>query len=167
MKRLLLIFLACALFAQFGKIEGQSIINARPFHRAVATAAPGANMVSNGTFDNGDDWTLSSSYTIAGGVLVFDNVTPATAVQTDGQMVTPLSVETDYTVSFDIISGTGSYVVIQNAAQNVVYVAGAVRGVGSYSFNITSPDNLQGGGICIYCLDNTTFTLDNLVIVPR
>lgn len=127
----------------------------------------GTNMVSNGTFDDGTDWTLSSSFTIAGGVLVYDNVTAATATQSDAEMVTPMEVETDYRISFDIVSGTGSYVSIRNAANNVVYVAGAIRGVGSYSFDITTGNNLQGGGVMVYCLDNTAFTLDNLVIVPR
>lgn len=163
MKRLLLIFFSLLLFAS---VEGQ-IIRANPFVRAQVTAPAGSNMVSNGTFDSGTDWTLSAAYTITGGALVFNNTAPATAVQSDAEMVTPMEVETDYTISFDIIAGTGSYVSIQNAANNVIYVAGAVRGVGSYSFDITTGDNLQGGGITIYCLDNTTFTLDNLVIVPR
>jgi hypothetical protein len=161
----LLILISCLLLAVVA--QGQMIIRANPQARAQVATPAGSNMVTNGTFASGTAWTLSSSYTIAGGVLVFDNVTTATAVQSDVEMITPMETETDYTISFDIVDGTGSYVSIRNAANNVVYVAGAVRGVGSYSFDITTGDNLQGGGIMIYCLDNTTFSLDNLIIVPR
>lgn len=45
MRKLLLIFFACALFAQ---AEGQQIINARPFHRAVATERTYLTVLTDG-----------------------------------------------------------------------------------------------------------------------
>lgn len=90
----------------------------------------GANLVTNGTFDDIDDWTFVSGGDIGDGVLVLTN--DDIVSQTINVTECATSVFNYYYFEFDItyVSGTPSFV-LSDGGVNIWYSAAAV--VGSYS----------------------------------
>jgi hypothetical protein len=119
-------------------------------------AAPG-EMISNGTFDSGDDWTANAPWTIGSGVASHNNTAIEFLTQVDGDMLTSIQPNTAYTITFTVIMEEywSMHLGFMNASEQVTYVSPAYYQVPAgessktFSVNFTTPADLLGGGIAI------------------
>jgi hypothetical protein len=126
-----------------------------------------ANMVSNGTFDNTDDWTTSSEWTIAGGVATYtDGVANTNMVQAAVDMVEDMVASTAYTIEFDITIVSGNAVIrFYTADISATLIAEDSYADGHHSKGFTTGLGSEFG-IAIqgrFASDND-FSIDNIVL---
>ena len=138
---------------------------------APAVPATPTNMISNGTFDNGDDWTLTNGITITGGYLNCALVWQANVTQPAANMVQAMVPSTDYTISFDVSNSTGGgprFLVLTEASWTTL-VAEASYSDGSYSINFTTPGTIEAsaGLRLAFYNDDETGLLDNISLILR
>lgn len=139
-----------------------------------ATAsAPSANMISNGTFDSGTGWDFwegqPQGWSIAGGVATFDDINSGARLrQADADMVSPIQINTAYTIEFDIsgLTSNTADILINNYANAVGYVTWGNYGNGHHVVQFTSPADVGVGGIVFIANDTSgsSFSLDNLTL---
>lgn len=158
----------------FLQVEGQ-IIRANGFARAQVVAAS-TNMISNGTFDNGDDWATNNgaAWTIGSGYATYDyNGGNGRLYQEAAQMISATQINTAYTVKFTItkVSGTDGNpsLALVNYNGTVVYVNWTNGVEGNNTFNFTTPADIGDGGLGILfsagrdwvlTIDNVEMTAD-------
>jgi len=163
---LLSLFLTFQLNAQIfpGVIESQT----------VPAAAPGGEIITNGSLSSATAWTVSGGVTIGSGVVTFDDVTTGHLEQTEANLVTPILINTAYTLTFDVAgtSGGGLYLLISSYDSGdgaVTYKAIAEYNDGSKVVNFTTPAVINDGGFRIYfsnagdsggTIDNISLTAD-------
>lgn len=130
------------------------------------------NIISNGTFDDGSDWTAGGGWSIGSGVATFDDVTAGGLVQSDADMVSSIQTSTDYQLTFDITGGGGSgaYLLIRSANGNVQYISGfTYYAAGSYALDFTTPSDVSGGGIDFFAgtQASATYDIDNITLIQQ
>jgi len=158
----------------FFSVIAQGQIGRFPIYTAPVVVAAGCvgNMVSNGEFADGSDWTANSGWTISGGVATNnDAVSGSKLIQASADMLGELFANTNYTISFDItISSGNANINIQSAASESNYLTFTDFANGHHSVDITTPGWIGSKGICFNV--NTTdtdnaFTIDNICVVTR
>lgn len=163
MKRLIIIPLLFLTLTGWG----QFIINGSSPQRARMVVAP-SNMISNGTFDSGTAWDLSTDCTIAGGVFVYTLGAGNTySRQSDGDMVGNFETNNTYTCEFDLTSSGAAYFYFTNYAGTQIYLAPATYTTGHQSVTLTTGANIDGGGIRIVIYNDIGFTIDNLTVIKN
>jgi hypothetical protein len=126
-------------------------------------------MISNGTFDDGTDWSDNSdSWEITGGLAVYDGVANGLIYQDSASMVTPFSPETDYKITFTIDNATATrcYMFFGNGLYHR-YVAQAEYDDGTHTVYFTAPvaGTLQPNGLQIFAGNaGGAFTIDNIIV---
>jgi hypothetical protein len=146
------LFLTLSVSGQLlpGIVEGQKV-----------AAAP-TEMITNGTFDNGDHWSFAATaWSIAGGVAVFDNSGNDGLIQVSGDMASAITPNTGYVLEFDVSSAGAAYISVYSTSYQA-YVAGAGYTTGHKTINFTSPADVGSAGIMIYANNDVAFTLDNV-----
>jgi predicted oxidoreductase len=161
MKKVLIligIVLSIGLNAQVGRY---------PVSNTAHISAAPSNMVQNGTFDGGTYWDVTaSSWSIAGGVAVYDGAATQTMFQTDADLIGSMENNTNYTITFTLGRTSGAanpYMGIYNAATNATYVALQTMTIGEKNFSFTTPADVVAGGFRIFS-DTYTITIDNVVL---
>lgn len=100
---ILFMLLACAVNAQ--------VVNTSVWFAPPASADTlGPEMISNGTFTDGSDWTAAAGWTISGGVATYDDTQDGvTLSQVDADMLGSIKINTNYKLEFtlNISSGGG------------------------------------------------------------
>lgn len=127
-------------------------------------AAAAVNVISNGTFDSADDWTVSQ-ITISGGVATTVDNGIRSLTQAQADMISGMENSTAYT--FKITVSAVSYVYIQTASTNVDYVSGfSELAIGVNTLQFTSPANTvaDGGGLALVFLGTNIFTIDDIIL---
>lgn len=173
MKKLLLLIIGLLLLFS---VEGQIL----RYSNYAATTPPEEepeveNMLSNGTFEDATDWTLGTGWSISSNRLLWDHTTAESVTyQTADDMVTPITINTDYVLEFDleyydeeattiVISfgfqgGAGSYIVqaeYVSGHHTLYFTTGAWIDVGG--FQVDSPALWRGDG---FYIDNILLYLD-------
>lgn len=166
MRKILILF---GLFLTLA-VSGQSLTPGIVASSGTAAAAS-PNMLSNGTFSSGTNWTLSTGMTIAGGFLSYDDTQISTCSQTQAQMASPIVALTNYTLSFDIAISAGGTAFLQFYAtdDNATYINAASYGNGHISIDFTTPAFVSVGGLTIWCSTAASypFTISNIRLVQR
>jgi hypothetical protein len=150
-------------------LQGQ-ILKFSNYVAPVPPETPTNNMVSNGTFDSSTDWTAEANWSIGDGKATWAAVASAFLIQANGDMITPLEVNTTYDISFYITISSGNAVLrFDNAAKNATFYTPNTTGAcpnGTHTGSFTTPANLIGGGISVRASisSNTTWSIDNIVI---
>ena len=146
---------------------GQSIIRANPFYTTTVIADTlGPEMISNGTFTDGSDWTAAAGWTISGGVATYDDTQDGVSLsQVDADMLGSIKINTNYKLEFtlNISSGEGS-LQITNSSREAEYIAKTRYANGHYTLYFTSGDWISKKGIAFraYTTSSATFTLDDI-----
>lgn len=153
-----LLILCIVLFGIIG--YGQPLIG--------TTASSGGgfvgNMISNGTFDNSDGWTLDAEWSIAVGVASYDDTDDGRLQQIASSMNAPIETSTDYTLTFDITS-SGTARITFYTGLFVVLVPQASYPPDSYELNFTSPSSIGNASFSVYGVSSLqAFAIDNIVL---
>jgi len=118
------------------------------------------DFIQNGGFDNTDNWTLGSAWTISGGVLSVNGAPPGagTATQT---LDTDLLSGCDYNITFEVsnyVSGTLSVRAESQTIQNIT-------ANGSYSIDFTATADRSNINFTPTSGTNE-YTIDNVSVTP-
>jgi hypothetical protein len=128
-------------------------------------------MISNGVFTNGTDWTAGAGWTIGGGVATYDDVTNgATLSQADGDMISSITINTNYRLEFDIVvSGSQGYFGVFDSGIGNIYIAPTTYTTGHKIIDFTTPGfiDVKGIGFYAYTVSDGTFTIDNISLKKR
>jgi len=164
---ILLLFLPIGLYGQVPLVK-TSVSYAQP----VAAVYP--EMLTDVTFPDATNWTIvTTGWTITGTSADYDDVVfPAKLIQIDEDMVSSITTETDYTISFDLtIAGANrARISFYNFSTTRLYKADAwYTGSGTHSADFTSPATLDGGGFCIYPSTNSddSWSITNISLKLR
>lgn len=160
MKRIITFILFALLILP---LEGQ--IGRYPFYAATAADTLGPEMISNGTFEDDTDWTVEAAWTISGGVAAYDDVTDDSKLyQVNADMLVPISINTDYKITFTLNVSSGNCSInITNASRSVNYVAKGGKPSGDYTLYFSVGGWSGGGGIAITGYTaGASFTIDNI-----
>ena len=157
---ILFMIIACAVNAQ--------VVNTSVWFAPPASADTlGPEMISNGTFTDGSDWTAEAGWTISGGVATYDDTQDAvTLSQVDADMLGSIKINTNYKLEFtlNISSGVGD-LQITNSSCKAQYIARTLYANGHYTLYFTSGDWIDIKGIAFRAYtsgSSATFTLDNI-----
>jgi len=169
MRKILLILFAVLSVNGFSQIGSSK----SPTSTSYASGAASSNMISNGTFDDGSDWT-AVGWTIGSGYAQYDDGSGDQLTQTAANMVTPLEVSTTYDIAFDfgISAGQGIFA-LWNSDQSISYpiTLGTFTGAQwtHYETTFTTPGSIGVGGISFNGSSGSTnvYQIDNLVITPQ
>ena len=162
MKRIITFILFALLLLP---LEGQ--IGRYPFYTTTVIADTlGPEMISNGTFTDGSDWTAAAGWTISGGVATYDDTQDGvTLSQVDADMLGSIKINTKYKLEFtlNISSGGGSFQ-ITNSSCKAEYIARGFYANGHYTLYFTTGDWISIKGIAFraYTISSATFTLDDI-----
>jgi hypothetical protein len=143
------------------------MIGRGPAYTSVTTGPAdtlGSEMISNGAFDDGTDWTAGTGWSIGSGVASYDNTIAANLTQAAVDMVSNLTTTTLYRLTFNmVISSYHGHVQIKNAAGNVNFTSMGDINNGLVVIRFTTGADVAGGGFRIYAdaLVNP-FTIDNV-----
>ena len=164
MKRLFLIFASVVLFA-----TAQAQVETSTWFASSAAESGPTNILSNGTFDDGSDWTAGANWSIGGGVASYDNGGTGNISQADGDMVSSVQINTDYTVQFDVtnLSGSNGFVSFNSSDAGVSYLGSQTITNGSMSFDFSTSSSVGIGGLQVRSLDDGAWDMDNLVLFER
>lgn len=164
MKKLLFILLLLPILLQAQEIGRFPF----PWAVVVASSEP-ENMLSNGTFDNTDDWRDNyDSWEITGGVAEYDGVANGLIYQDSASMITAFSPETDYKITFTIDNATATqcYMFFGNGLY-YRYVPQTEYPDGTHTVYFTTPiaGTLQPNGLKIFAGNvGGAFTIDNVIL---
>jgi hypothetical protein len=124
------------------------------------------NMFFNGGFDTSIGWDVGTGWTINGGVATYDDITfEALLIQLQGDMVSPILTNTNYTLEFDIgISSGTAWFQILSSDDNATFISPEYYANGHHSVNFSTTGVIGAGGLRIWAATPTSnpFTLDNL-----
>jgi len=164
MKKLLLLITGLLLLFS---VEGQIL----RYSNYTAPTNQSTNMLANGTFDSGDYWSTSNTWSIGSGVATCaTSASPSALYQIGTDMITDLEPSTNYTISFDIVSSSpGIWFRILNGSGTVTFVEGTYYTTGHYSLDFTTASDLTIGGIRFYTYTDEANpgTIDNVTLVER
>lgn len=166
MRKLLIILVLGLLFTQ---------VNAQLQVPAVASSIQvggglGPEKITNGGFADATSWSASAGVTISSGVCSFDGTSYQSLTQTDANMVTSLSINTDYTIAFDMSNSTGGGITvsIRDGSSGVTYVVSNTYPDGSYSIDFTTPADIGVGGVRFRVGSSSgTGDMDNVSVKER
>ena len=156
---ILFMIITCAVNAQ--------VVNTSVWFAPPASADTlGPEMISNGTFTDGSDWTAAAGWTISGGVATYDDTQDGvTLSQVDADMLGSIKINTKYKLEFtlNISSGGGSFQ-ITNSSCKAEYIARGFYTNGHYTLYFTTGDWISIKGIAFraYTISSATFTLDDI-----
>jgi len=139
-------------------------MDAKYFKFSVVEAATPTNMVSNGTFDDDTDWSVTGSVSITGGqaILTLDDL----LIQAGADMLTNFQNSTNYRITFDCVAG--GYLNVYDDGQLVDYLDGFQEVVaGPNSFDFTTPFDIEslGGGLSFKNIAASPLVIDNVVLI--
>jgi len=163
MKKILLILSVVLLSVS---LQGQMIIRANSNARVMAVADTlGAEMISNGVFTDGTDWTANTGWAIGSGVATYDDVTNnALLLQVNADMISAITATTTYRLEFDItISSGNAFFSINNSSGTVAY-----KTLNTYSNGhkvvrfTTTAVTIAGISFWGNIGSTTSFTIDNI-----
>jgi len=167
MKKLLLLITGLLLLFS---VEGQ-ILRYSNYTAPIPDSNQSTNMLANGTFDSGDYWSTSNTWSIGSGVATCaTSASPSALFQIGTDMITDLEPSTNYTISFDIVSSSpGIWFRILNGSGTVTFVEGTNYTTGHYSLDFTTASDLTIGGIRFYTYTDEANpgTIDNVTLVER
>jgi hypothetical protein len=126
--------------------------------------------INNGGFDSSDYWSVDGGVTISGGVVNFDDATSGNLTQINSDMNVGLVTNTDYTISFDIVTSNTLYFRIRSSDYSILYDNFSHRATGSYSVDFSTGADLgTNGGISFNIVTTSTAsgTIDNISIKLR
>jgi len=130
-------------------------------------APPPPSMISNGTFDDGTDWTYDAGFSITGGKAAYAGTVNTGLYQSAANMNSPIVINTDYTLTLTLaVTGYtyGQFAII-SADGGASYVASDQYASGTVVINFTTPADISAGGIAIYAYsiaEGETWTIDNV-----
>ena len=161
MKRVLIAIFLCLSFVSYGQRYPIST-------SAHLGGGEASEMISNGTFDDGTDWEVTSGWTITGGEAVYDGVDEFQSIyQADGNMVSSITTDTNYRLIFDA-GEEGIRIRIYSSGKTVQYVDYATYSSGENIVDFTTPSNIAEGGIAF--MASQTYgagTIDNVSLKLR
>jgi hypothetical protein len=124
----------------------------------------GAEMITNGTFDDSDDWVLGANWAIAGGTANYTDGTSNDLEQTNAVMASAITASTYYRISFDITASVSGQFDIECYGGGIVYVSVNNYATGHYDIDFTSPADVGTAGIRFDTTSNSEsdFSIDNI-----
>ena len=139
----------------------------------VETLPAATNMLTNGTFDSGSNWTLQggSNIAITGGTLNVTLTGQNRAVQTAANMVTAPTTNTSYTFECDITATTYAAIRLRNSTATINYGpdGGTYLQSGHRTITFTTPSDIGVGGFAIEVNDDYpgSCTIDNATLTAN
>lgn len=155
---ILFMIITCAVNAQ--------VVNTSVWFAPPASADTlGPEMISNGGFDDANDWTIVNNWTISGGVLIYDDVANNNVYQLTEEMISEIEPNTTYRVTcdIDISSGLANFR-IANINNSVVYIDYANYADGFNIIRFTTPADVSLKGFLIRGTTDSgaSFSIDNI-----
>lgn len=121
-------------------------------------------MITNGTFDNSNSWTLGASWSIDSGVATYDG-SFAPLSQTDANMGESITPSTSYTLTFDVTSAQEAFFALASSDGGVEYVGEVTYQQGARTIIFTTPSNIGVGGIRFICPAPLAYSIDNVTLL--
>jgi len=130
-------------------------------------SAQGTEMINNGTFDNGDDWTLGTDWAIDNGSAHYTGSAFQALTQLDGDMITSIEADSTYILTFT--SETDNYleyfIADIQSSSGQAYVTRSTYYNSYHSIQFTAPSNIGSGGLqlsLVYAVYPTGVRIDNV-----
>lgn len=154
-----------------------NIVSGQIYSAVVASASAGVTsteMLTNGALTSGTSWGQTGGFTLTSNAATFDDISNGGFYQLPADMVTNVSANTAYTLTFDVTgtSGGGIYMLISgsdNGDGPATYVAIAEYTNGSKTVNFTTPADVLGGGLrfAASTAGDSGGTIDNISLKPQ
>jgi len=126
----------------------------------------GSEMINNGNFVDGSNWSAGAGWTISGGVASYDASTIGVLAQSNANMVSFIEPSTTYTLRFYINVPTGIPLIRIMSSDVIFYVDGSIyTNNGRNEFQFTTPSNIGTGGLNFYTYTDAAFTIDSISLV--